>query len=412
MALGEKLKQKKTTTTELPEDVIRKEVLTRLPIKSVARFKSVSKSWLSLFSQPKFIKEHLARSATQDPIAYDCLIAEKETRIIILSRYKESFVLPSDNYNLIGSVQGLVCLSRGVKLSLWNPAIHQSKEFFLPPRCRRDHIYNIGLGFDPASNSYKVVVLSVGLRSATVYSSCSDSWFDIIVPEHVFPKNRGYTDVSNWSIKKHTVPTTIVKDCPYWTFVRYADRPPFSVQLTVPKAESLIAVKFDVGSNKFKSLLEFYFDLSAHKVSMAVNYEIVEMNDCFTVMVYDGNSSYCMVNIYSLNEEEGCGVWTQIFSIGALDFDTQSSNVSMLHGFKYGAEIVFHDGGTYFCYDHRTDTVKRLRSTTISSIAICFRYTPSLVFLEGMKSVHLTTQTRTPGLCSRTPRRLINSLRD
>lgn len=403
MAVGEKLKTKKTTAADLPEEVVRKEILMRLPIKSVVCFKSVSKSWLSLFSDPQFVKEHY--SAAQNLNDYDCLIAQKNTRIFILSRYKETFLLRSDNYFLIGSINGLVCISNGKKLSLWNPAIHQSKEFTLPPH-RYSVSDNIGFGFDTVSNDYKVVVLSVDKRSATIYCSNSDSWIDICVPDNVFPKHKGYHSNS---------PAIIVKNCPYWTLARYTlNRHPCDRMLMVFTAVSLIAVKFNAASNEFNLLPELYIDISAHGVLCAFRFQFVDMKDCLTLIMYLGNSSNCMVDIYSLDGEDGCCVWSKMYNVGPFNFRSRNMYVSPTQGFKYGGEFVFHEDGMFSCYDHKTLTTKRLVGTrsTNSPILRCFRYMPSLVFLEGMKSVHLITQTRTLGLCSRTPRRLINSLRD
>ena len=48
---------------DLPEEVML-EILLRLPVKSLLRFKSVCKHWLSLISDPNFAKLHFERSST------------------------------------------------------------------------------------------------------------------------------------------------------------------------------------------------------------------------------------------------------------------------------------------------------------------------------------------------------------
>ncbi|XP_074336408.1 F-box/kelch-repeat protein At3g23880-like [Apium graveolens] len=396
--------EKKTTAADLPEEVVRKEILTRLPIKSVVCFKSVSKSWFSLFSDPQFVKEH----ATKNPNDYDCLIVQKNISIFILSRYKETFFFCYGHYFLIGSINGLVCISNGKKLSLWNPAIHQSKESTVPVPPHRYCVSDyIGFGFDPASNNYKVVVLSVDKRSATIYCSNSDSWIDIYVPDNVFPKDKAY-----YSNK----PPIIVKNCPYWTLVRYThNRHPCNSMLGVMvfTSVSLIAVKFNVASNEFNLLPQLDIDTSVDAVR-SFHYEFVDMEDCLTLIIYLGSSSKCMVDIYSLHGEDGSWFWSKMYDVGPCNFQARKMFVSPTQGFKYGGEFVFHEDGMFSCYDHKTLTTKRLLGTrfTYSPVFRCFRYMPGLVFLEGMKSVHLMTQNRTPGCCSRTPGRLINSLRD
>ncbi|XP_074364437.1 putative F-box protein At3g25550 [Apium graveolens] len=201
------LKRKKTTAAELPEDLVRREILTLLPIKSVARFKCVSKSWLSLFSDSKFVKQHLTRNTTRNPDDHDRVIASKNNEIVILSRYKETLALPYEFIELVGSIGGLVCLRSGSNISLWNPAIHQSKEFTFRPNHTSHCVQVLEFGFDPLTGD-----------------------------------------------------GTKIRGCLYWEFTTFArDEDGY---VTFSTATSLSPVKFDIGSNDFKLLSEFHFGTS------------------------------------------------------------------------------------------------------------------------------------------------------
>ncbi|WOG85208.1 hypothetical protein DCAR_0104396 [Daucus carota subsp. sativus] len=377
--MGQNVK-KKITAAQLPEELIREEILTRLPIKSAVRFKIVSKSWLSLFSDPNFVKKHLKYNSSQNPNDYDCLVAAKHSRIVVLSRYKETFVLPSDNYEMVGSVQGLICLRRDKKLSLWNPAIHQSREFTLPTEHLERHgdLSRIGLGFDHTCNDYKVVVCYVSgdSRYGCVYSGNSDSWSDVFVPDNVFFR----TKKKDW--EKHG-PEIIVKDCPHWTCRTYLSNNGF--------VRSVIVVKFEMGSNEFKLLPEFKFDASEQNRERGKHFALVTMNDCLTLMAYKP-SKESVVDVYSL-DEEGSFVWSKMYSVGPLDLYTHY--LDLTQGFRHGGEFVCHSCGNFVCYDPKKKTVKRLAGTTSHmNLGSCFTYVPSLVYLQGMKTVHVQTQAR------------------
>lgn len=53
----------------LPEDLVIDQILSRLPVKSLMRFKSVCKRWHSLPTNPSFIASHLKHRNTPNTLA-------------------------------------------------------------------------------------------------------------------------------------------------------------------------------------------------------------------------------------------------------------------------------------------------------------------------------------------------------
>lgn len=377
---------------ELPEELIRAEILTRLPIKSLVRFKCVCRSWLSLFSNPQFVKQHCTYLNPND---YDCLVAKKSYNFVTFSRYQETFAFHCDQfYFLIGSAKGLVCIRLHNILSLWNPAIRQSKEFKLPPLgygCLR----GAGLGFDHVSNDYKVGILyeSVDLPQLcyAVYSCNSDSWIHYQFHDHDYEI---FVSELNYSIS----PTTMVNDCPYWAPYSLVSLGKYKVKLT------LTALKFEATSNNFKLLPEFCSDFSSQE-----KFKVVNMKDLLTLMAYE----YCTtgrLHIYSLDEGKGCGgVWSKMYRLGPFK-QLYWHFRELQQGFKYGDEIVYFSNSNIYRFDHKTDTVECISGTEAMACSNCFSYTPSLVFLEGMTSIYSEKQSPPFGQCSTTPSRLISSL--
>lgn len=83
------------------------------------------------------------------------------------------------------------------------------------------------------------------------------------------------------------------------------------------------------------------------------------------------------------------------YSMGSLDCIVKFRRLTQ--GFKDDSKIVFHRRGKFYCYDENTESVKNILSTRCNNPRVrCFGYTPSLVFLQGMKSVP-KIQTRTYG---------------
>ncbi|XP_047259292.1 F-box protein CPR1 [Capsicum annuum] len=61
----------------LPPEIIT-EILSRLPVKSLLKFRSVSKSWLALISNPEFINAHLSLSANKEETLHLIILIDLE----------------------------------------------------------------------------------------------------------------------------------------------------------------------------------------------------------------------------------------------------------------------------------------------------------------------------------------------
>ncbi|GER47819.1 MADS-box transcription factor 27 [Striga asiatica] len=198
-----------TADCVFPEDIMAS-ILTRLPVKPLARFKSVCKSWLRLFSSPQFIDSHHAHLFS-DPknesfflhIEYPFDTNRRRFRpttssIPLLNLHRtpktpaairHPFSHTKSPFDIIGSCHGLICLASDQKLVLWNPALRLSKQIPPPPEdCGPARRASFGFGYSSSSADFKVVRLmwQPGLNPipidgqiilwADLYSANSDSW--------------------------------------------------------------------------------------------------------------------------------------------------------------------------------------------------------------------------------------------
>ncbi|XP_030970218.1 putative F-box protein At3g16210 [Quercus lobata] len=170
-------------TAYLPEEVVIN-VLSRLPPKSLIRFKCVSKTWRSLIGTPDLISRNLINHSTlisksEDPnnplfflvkatdkidtskhtfsfLSYDNLNPEYSSEVIL------NLLQPNHGLNLdiVGSSSdGLLCLCFASTIYLWDPTTSSVLEPLAPITPREMvnvHFYSVGFGFDSVSNDFKV----------------------------------------------------------------------------------------------------------------------------------------------------------------------------------------------------------------------------------------------------------------
>ncbi|PHT39293.1 hypothetical protein CQW23_22866 [Capsicum baccatum] len=156
----------------LPPELIT-EILSRLPVKSLLKFRCVSKSWLALISSPEFINTHLIVSANNKEYLHHRLMLSfvqpeynlKDCSLgsLLDGNVTEAFDLdypmkiPHKSVWIVGSVNGLICLAiEENDLFIWNPSIRKFKK--LPdsrPMLRCGYYFMYGFGYDKVYDDYK-----------------------------------------------------------------------------------------------------------------------------------------------------------------------------------------------------------------------------------------------------------------
>ena len=189
----------------LPHDIVLN-ILARLPVKSVLRFRCVSKTWYSSIATPNFISNHLIyhkKNNNNNNLAY--LISIPPTIAcplninipIFIGGYDHAFNRISEypipfaflvSYALsAGSCNGLVCLyqfrnasTNADPIYLWNPSIRKFKRL---PDYSLTHFHRVSTGFayQSETNDYKVVnIYQMPVpnhhHGVEVYTLSSNSW--------------------------------------------------------------------------------------------------------------------------------------------------------------------------------------------------------------------------------------------
>ncbi|KAI9124293.1 hypothetical protein K1719_005593 [Acacia pycnantha] len=184
----------------LPPEIIIN-ILKRLPVKFILRFRSVCKEWKNLFKTPHFIAQHASFSAHQNPLLLlhetDLYDRGKPPSLRLVNRNMETVqnlsISSIDSFkhrwSAIGSCNGLVCVrvnqQSSHKLCLWNPAIRDVKEIPLTTRNDKLESCKFGFGFCSLINDYKIVKVyknknkknvAGGHDRVEVYSLNTNSW--------------------------------------------------------------------------------------------------------------------------------------------------------------------------------------------------------------------------------------------
>ncbi|KAL8112953.1 hypothetical protein AgCh_020320 [Apium graveolens] len=160
------------------------------------------------------------------------------------------------------------------------------------------------------------------------------------------------------------VPSTLVKGHPYWSYY---------LENGTNRRYTYISVLKFVGEN------DELRQLPSLAIQGQKEFNFVNINDNLYGMAYKrGRKS-------SLVEESHCGVWSKIQSVGPISLCTRDWWLSQC--FKNGEKVLIVRSGTLSYYDLKTQETKFVNSNP-HLLNWCFNYTPSLVRVQGMVSMH------------------------
>ncbi|XP_074283747.1 F-box/kelch-repeat protein At3g23880-like [Silene latifolia] len=156
------------------DDLIFQEILTRLPVTSIIRFKSVSKQWYSTLSSSDFAKAHLIKSPYSHPSApVNTLFIQCCNNRYLFTYNDDDHISGYIEYNLLkldvdfwaekneleltGCCNGLICLTPPTKeyFIIWNPATRKMHKYASDGYLLNSHHVACGFGYASSVDDYK-----------------------------------------------------------------------------------------------------------------------------------------------------------------------------------------------------------------------------------------------------------------
>uniref|UniRef100_A0A7N0UTT1 F-box domain-containing protein n=1 Tax=Kalanchoe fedtschenkoi TaxID=63787 RepID=A0A7N0UTT1_KALFE len=371
-----------TADCNLPKDII-VDILCRLPVRSLLRFRCVCKSWRTLIANPSFIAKHFNQAITcnEQLVVHTKRSFEVKHAVTMIVRTNKkrndrlNVELPppcdiSNYVRLVGSSNGLLCISLCSTASvilLWNPATREFRNLperqILVPTGKRVHTVFLGFGFEPNSSDYKIVrflsykvlksnVPKVGV--VEVYSQITDMWKEV---------NAGLKcQVNEYS------PTAVVSGAVHWLGSRVAK-----------EKDSIdgkdVIVSFDLGNEVFGDL-----PLPESNVyAQGHGFQICVLEESLSVLVFptSGNMSKS-IDIWVMKEYGVAASWAKQFSIRLF------TGVSRPVGcFKNGELILQNNKEKLFLYNPRTKKFGTLPLCSARYVYDVHSYAESLVAVRA-----------------------------
>uniref|UniRef100_A0A2N9I8H1 F-box domain-containing protein n=1 Tax=Fagus sylvatica TaxID=28930 RepID=A0A2N9I8H1_FAGSY len=355
--------------SSLLEEVIL-EILSRLPVKPLLRFRCVSKPWLARIDTPEFIKLHLKQSLKTNTnrsliLRGGYLYSTDFDSLDRAIELDHPLKTPHLGTEILGSCNGLLCLYNGEEdVVLWNPSTRKYKklpvtimEFPHDGFCVCQFVI-YGFGYDEKSDDYKVV------RLVQFYADDNDLW---------------ESEVKVYSLKNDS--WNRVQDCPYYLRYKrgYGMLASGALHWVVnPKAESdktNLILTFDLGVEEYRLVPQPDF------VDKDFHMNVGVLGGCLTIQCnhFKVNLDVWVMKEYGVKES-----WMKLFSVMQPETIRSFDYVRPVAYSKSGGEVLLEkDLKKLVWYDlnkKRVRNVRILGAPDTFELDICWG---SLVLLGG-----------------------------
>ncbi|KAK9160751.1 hypothetical protein Syun_007092 [Stephania yunnanensis] len=323
--------------SSLPQEII-EGILSRLPVKSLLRFRCVSKSWHKLIADPNFIKIHLNQANLNNNIKimlksdFICSVDNNEVCDQIVNLH-HPFEAPIRGAEILGSCNGLVCIKSDKEVIwLWNPSTREHKKLPEIPVEFSGSNFSIvyGFGYDPITDDYKVV---------RVYSYDDDD------------------DVRHSEVKVYLLSLNswkVIPDIPYESYYRAGRLLNGALHWVATRCnaldESSLIISFDIGDEVFREVPLPEFEDGKGQVNVAV------LAGCLCIL------RHCKLHLevwvmkrYGVGES-----WTRLFLIGQPTYNQFLGYIKPLCISKNGEILLDKDGEHLILYDPKDGRVRNI----------------------------------------------------
>ncbi|XP_024961784.1 F-box protein At3g07870-like [Cynara cardunculus var. scolymus] len=375
---------------ELPKDVII-DILSRLPVRYILRFKSVSKSWYALFQNPNFIAKHFQNQKANPDVdgldasflfspyksSFDAtsnrnvglLLSESEKSIKIPIGLDIPFLSISKPLRVCGTVNGLICLSIlpiASIILLWNPATRVFKDLPVStidrPKSGPIKVV-LGYGYDEATNDYKVlriVYYGYPLNQVEIYSLNTNSWKEI--------KTRVQFLIFEAAC------SVFLKGKFHWTAIGFEEM----------HGKKLI-VCFDICREAFSYIMPPGFDFSDCDGESKTSWTVAGMKESLAVIGSSGNGSGKRFEVWVMKEYGVVSSWTKYRS-----FELQTEVGRTLGCGLKGEFLLEKDNNQLVLYDPDSQSIKNLGNHGVPCWSDVFNHVGSLLPIKGGKIAERT----------------------
>nr|BAQ19025.1 S0m-locus linked F-box protein type-7 [Petunia x hybrida] len=342
-------------------------ILLRLPLKTLLRFKCISKTLYNIIQSSTFINLHLNRTTTTNDefILFNRSIKEAHNEFkSVMSFYACSHdnydihsispdldvpnmkpSISSVSHRLIGPCHGLIVLTDTVETILLNPAtrnyrILRPSPFDCPMGFCRS-IAGVGFGFDSIANDYKIVRVLEDYGDPPFYDFALRKW-KIDVYELTIDSWRelDYMDLELPHVHRYPCSEMFYNGTTHW----------------FGRTETVVILCFDMSTETFRNMKM----PDACHFKDRKSYGLVVLNDSLTLICY--RHPGCVIDpakdfmeIWTMKEYGAGESWIKNYTIAPLSIKSPLAvwkNHFLL--------LEYHRSGVLFSYDLNSDEVKEL----------------------------------------------------